>query len=155
MPKAYYSAVLDHTADQVWAVIRPFDQYAWAGISGTTVIENERAGDQVGAIRRIVMDDGIVRRQVLLAHSDVERSYTYAICDPPYLPIENYVSIIRITPVTDTAKAFIEWTATFDCDQNERDRWVSFFEKDGFARWLDGLRQHMSDKEPARRMTSV
>lgn len=146
MPRAFYSTVLDHTADQVWAVIRPFDQYAWAGISGTTVIENERAGDQVGAVRRIVMDDSIVRRQILLAHSDFERSYTYAICDPPYLPLENYVSTIRITPVTDTAKAFIEWTATFDCEQSERDRWVSFFEKEGFAKWLDALRQYMSDK---------
>jgi hypothetical protein len=25
MAKAYYSTVLDHSADQVWSVIRPFD----------------------------------------------------------------------------------------------------------------------------------
>ena len=32
MAKSYYSTVLDHTAEEVWAVIRPFDHYAWAGV---------------------------------------------------------------------------------------------------------------------------
>jgi hypothetical protein len=86
MPRAVYTTVLNHKADEIWAVIRLFDQYAWAGVGWTTIIENEQAGDQV-AIRRIVMADGVVRRQILLAHSDLARSYTYSICDPPYLPI--------------------------------------------------------------------
>lgn len=84
-------------------------------------------------------------RHLQASPSKVECSYTYAICDPPYLPLENYMSTIRVTPVTDAAKAFVEWTATFDCEQSERDRWVSFFEKEGFAKWLGGLRRYMSD----------
>ena len=32
MARAYYSIVLDHPADEVWKVIRPFDHYAWAGV---------------------------------------------------------------------------------------------------------------------------
>jgi hypothetical protein len=81
MAKSYYSLVLDHPAQDVWTVIRPFDHYAWAGVESETVIESEKAGDQVSAIRRVTMGDTVIR-QILLAHSDADRSYTYAFCDP-------------------------------------------------------------------------
>jgi hypothetical protein len=144
MPRAFYSVVLDHSADDVWKVIRPFDEYAWAGVPADTIIEDGKAGDQIGAVRRIEMGDGIIRRQILLAHSDQDQSYTYAICDPPYLPIENYASTIRVTPVVDSGKAFVEWSATFDCAADERTRWINFFEKEGFAKWLGALREFMA-----------
>jgi hypothetical protein len=32
MAEAFYSVVLDHPADAVWAMIRPFGHYAWAGV---------------------------------------------------------------------------------------------------------------------------
>ena len=47
MAKSYYSIVLAHPADEVWAVIRPFDHYAWAGVDSETIIEEGKAGDQV------------------------------------------------------------------------------------------------------------
>ena len=75
MAKSYYSMALDHAADDVWAVIRPFDHYAWAGVESQTTIEDDKAGDQVSAIRRVVAGERIIR-QKLLAHSDVDRSYT-------------------------------------------------------------------------------
>ena len=71
MPKAFYSIVLDHPADEVWRVIRPFGEYDWAGVPAETSIENGKAGDQIGAVRRIETGDGAVRRQILLAHSDI------------------------------------------------------------------------------------
>jgi len=43
--KAYYSTVLDHPADVIWSVIRPFDHYSWAGVPGETVIEDGNKGD--------------------------------------------------------------------------------------------------------------
>jgi Polyketide cyclase / dehydrase and lipid transport len=144
MAKSYYSAVFEQSADEVWKAIRQFDEYAWAGVPGATTIEDGKAGDQIGAVRRIEMGDGIIRRQILLAHSDQDRSYTYAICDPPYLPIENYVSTIRVTPVIESGKAFVEWSATFDCAADERTRWTNFFEKEGFAKWLGSLRAHLT-----------
>jgi hypothetical protein len=85
MARSYYSIVLDHCAEDVWAVIRPFDHYAWAGVAGSTVIEDGKAGDQVAAIRRVRMGDTAIR-QILLAHSDLERSYSYAFCGPPPAP---------------------------------------------------------------------
>jgi hypothetical protein len=152
MAKAYYSIVLDHSADDVWAVIRPFDHYAWAGVEGETIIEDGKAGDQVGAIRRVTMP-GKVIRQVLLAHSDVERSYTYAFAEAP--PVSDYLATIRVTPVTESGHAFIDWQATFDCAPEECDRWIKFFETQGFAVWLAALRRFMATptarRGPARR----
>lgn len=142
MAKSYYSMVLDHPADDVWRVIRPFDHYAWAGVEGTTTIEDGKVGDQVGAVRRFTAGDKALRQR-LLAHSDVERSYTYCFCDAPPFPVTDYVATIRVVPVVETNQAFVEWWATFDCAADERERWVKHFEQNGFAVWLAALRRFM------------
>jgi hypothetical protein len=147
MAKSYYSIVLNHSAEEVWAIIRPFDHYAWAGVQSETIIEAGKAGDQIAAIRRVTTGERIIR-QILLAHSDLERSYTYALCDPPPFPVRNYVSTIRVARIVESNKAFVEWWATFDCAAEEYDRWTNHFEKEGFARWLCALRQFMETGKP-------
>jgi hypothetical protein len=144
MARSYYSIVLDHTAEDVWAVIRPFGHYAWAGVPSDTVIEDGKAGDQVSAIRRVAMGDRTIR-QMLLAHSDLERSYSYAFCGEAPFPVRNYTATIRVVPVVASNQAFVEWWATFDCAADELDRWTNHFEKAGFATWLAALRQFMRD----------
>ncbi|WNJ89549.1 SRPBCC family protein [Bosea sp. 685] len=146
MAKSYFSIVLDNAADDVWAVIRPFDHYAWAGVESETIIEKDKAPDQVSAIRRVTMGETIIR-QILLAHSDVERSYTYGFCDPVPFPVRNYTATIRVTPVVETGAAFVEWSATFDCAEHDHDRWTSHFEKEGFAQWLTALRRFMNARK--------
>jgi len=143
MARSYYSTVLDHSAAEVWAVIRLFDRYAWSGVVSETTIEDGKAGDQVGAVRRIAVGDKI-NRQTLLAHSDLDRSYTYTLCDPPRFPVRNFTATIRVAPVIESDKAFVEWWATFDCAAEEYDRWTGYFEKEGFAKWLAALRQFMA-----------
>jgi hypothetical protein len=142
MAKSYYSIALDYSAEEVWAVVRPFDHYAWAGVESRTIIEDDKAGDQVAAIRRVTVGDKIIR-QILLAHSDLDRSYTYALCDPPPFPVRNYVATLRVAPIAETNGAFVEWWATFDCAADEYDRWTNHFEKEGFAKWLAALRRFM------------
>ena len=61
MAKSYYSTILDHPADDVWSVIRPFDHYAWAGVESETVIEDGKMGDQVGAVRRVTYGGNVMR----------------------------------------------------------------------------------------------
>jgi hypothetical protein len=144
MAKSYYSTVLDHPADEVWTTIRSFAHYAWAGVQGgTTILEAGKAGDQVGAVRRFIGGEKTIR-QILLAHSDLERSYTYALCDPQPFPVRNYVATIRVIPVVESHRAFVEWSATFDCAADEYDRWTRHFEKEGFAKWLSALRGFMA-----------
>jgi len=146
MAKAYCSTVLDHSADEVWCVVRPFDHYSWAGVPGETIIEDGRKGDQVASVRRF-SNGGKVIRQILLAHSDSDRSYSYAFCDQPPFPVQHYAATIRITPVVDTNRAFVEWWATFDRSIEDHDRMVEHFENAGFAVWLDGLRRFMGKSD--------
>src|SRR5262249_60435632 len=105
--------VLVHCADGVWSVFRLFDDYAWAGVAGETIIENGRKGDQVGSIRRF-SDGSTTLRQILLAPSDKERCYSYAFCDAPPVPGQHYAATIRVSPVVETSQAVVEWWATFD-----------------------------------------
>lgn len=143
MTRAYYSTVLDHSADAVWSVIRAFDHYAWAGVPGETVMEDGRAGDQVGGIRRFRAGD-VVLRQILLAHSDIDRCYSYAFAGAPPVAAADYQATIRVTPVIESGQAFVEWWATFDCASEDRERLVDHFENKGFAIWLRALRTFMS-----------
>ncbi|HEX6840763.1 MAG TPA: SRPBCC family protein [Stellaceae bacterium] len=143
MARSYYSIVLDRTADEVWAVVRPFDHYAWAGVESRTIIEEGKAGDQVGAIRRVDLGNSVIRQR-LLAHSDLDRSYSYALCEPSPYPVRNYTATIRIVPVVESSQAFVEWWASFDCAAEEIERWTGQFRDQGFAKWLAALRRFMA-----------
>lgn len=142
MAKAYFSTVLETSADDVWAVIRDFGSYQWAGVVSDVHMEDGKAGDAVGGVRNFHTADTLMRQR-LLAHSDLDRFYTYQLCEPVPFPIRDYEATLRVTPVIDGNRAFIEWWATFDCDADERDRWTSHFEKDGFSKWLSNLRAHL------------
>jgi hypothetical protein len=149
MARSYYSIVLNHRAADVWKVIRPFDHYAWAGVEGETITEDDKRGDQVSAIRCVSAGDKVIR-QILLAHSDAERSYTYAFVGAAPFPVRDYVATIRVTPVVETGEAFVEWSATFDClDAAETDEWTRYFAQEGFAKWLAALRDFMARERKA------
>jgi hypothetical protein len=141
MPRSYYSTVFEHPAGRVWARIRDFGDYEWAGVGYQARVEDGRPGDAVGCVRAFPRD-GTVVRQRLLAHSDVDRSYTYEFCEPCPFPVRDYVATLRVTPVVDGHRAFVEWWATFDCAAEERDRWTAQF-NEGFAGWLESLRERL------------
>ena len=91
MAKSYASTVVDASAEDVWARIRDFNGLAtWhGGMVATSEIEDGKAGDQVGAIRSFTLTDGTHLREQLLAHSDLERSYTYDFQKTPF-DVDNY-----------------------------------------------------------------
>lgn len=135
--------VLDHAADAVWAHIRSFGAYAWSGVDADVTLEHGAAGDQVGAVRHI-RGGGRDMRQRLLALSDVERSYSYEFADASPFPVHNYRATIRVTPVVEGDRAFVEWWATFDGEPAEQGRWTTYFSQQGFAVWLAALRLSMA-----------
>ncbi|MBS0640630.1 MAG: SRPBCC family protein [Acetobacteraceae bacterium] len=144
MAQAFYSMVLDHSAEAVWQVIRSFGAYAWSGVVADTVIEDDKAGDQVGAVRRVRVGDTIIR-QHLLAHSDLERFYSYAFLEPA--PVRNYQATIRVIPVVETDQALVCWSARFDCAPEEIGQWTHHFVQNGFAVWLSALRRVMAETD--------
>jgi Polyketide cyclase / dehydrase and lipid transport len=80
MAKAYYSTVFSRSADDVWTVIRDFNNYAvWVDGAGESRIEGGKAGDAVGAVRNVLYNGKRIR-QSLLALSDPDRAMTYGFC---------------------------------------------------------------------------
>ena len=142
MAKSYYSTVFEQPADAIWCIIRDFNSYPlWVDGAGESVIEGGRAGDAVGAVRNVLYK-GSRRRQKLLALSDVERTQIYAFDGEAPIPAQNFQATLRVTPVVDGDRAFIEWWATFDCEPDQRDERVRFF-RDAFAGWLESLRRNL------------
>lgn len=141
MPRAYYCTVFDQPAEVVWRTVRDFGYYSWAGTGIEAEMEGGKAGDAIGGVRR-VGTPGQPIRQRLLAHSDADRFYSYEFCEPLPFPVRHYRATLRITPVTEDGRAFTEWWATFECDEQESGHWVEHVEH-GFARWLASLRGHI------------
>ena len=115
MAKVYRSAVIDASADKVWAVVRDFNALpTWHPAIAESAIEGGLPSDRVGCVRRFTLrSDGGLLRERLLALSDPERSYTYNILISP-MPVANYVATLRFTPITAGDKTFAEWWAEFD-----------------------------------------
>jgi hypothetical protein len=148
MARGYYSTVFDQSADAVWNVIRDFNNYpVWVDGAGTSHIEDGKTGDTVGAIRDVLYKD-MRRRQRLLALSDIERSQSYEFAGDTPLPVQNFQATIRVTPIVDGDRAFVEWWTTFDCEIEHREERVAFF-RDAFAGWLGSLRRHLERQQNA------
>jgi hypothetical protein len=142
MAKAYYSNVFPQSADHIWSVIRDFNSYpVWVDGAGESHIEDGKSGDTAGAVRN-VMYQGKNIRQKLLAVSDLERSQSYEFCGEPPMPVRHYRATLKVTPVTEGDRAFVEWWATFDCAPDRQDEWTMFF-RDSFGRWLSSLRRNL------------
>ena len=145
MAKSYASTVIDAPADAVWARIRDFNGLAtWhSGLVAESEIEEGKTGDQVGGVRSFKLTDGTHIRERLLSHSDAERSYVYNFEKTPF-DVDDYCATIRVTPVTDGGKSFVEWWTTFDCDRDKVGYWEDFFASEVFQGGFDALKAHFS-----------
>jgi uncharacterized protein YndB with AHSA1/START domain len=115
MTEVYASSVLAAPADRVWATLRDFNGLPdWHPAIAESRIEGNAPSDQVGCVRAFRLQDGGFLREQLLALSDYDLSVTYSILESP-MGVENYVATLKLTPVTDGARTFIEWSAEFDC----------------------------------------
>jgi hypothetical protein len=143
MAKAYYSTLFQQPAPEVWKIVRDFNNYpVWVGGAGESVIEDGKSGDTIGAIRSVLYQDRRIRQR-LLAQSDVERSQTYEFCGAASLPITGFQATLRITPIVDGDRAFVEWWATFDCDAPGRDELTGTL-RSSFGKWLESLRSTLA-----------
>ncbi len=112
--KVFTSVIIDAPIAQVWALVRAFDGVAGWNPAVEAARMESGSPTSVGSIRRLDIADGAVFRETLLAHSDLERFYSYDIIESP-LPCSNYVSTHRFIPVTDGDKTLGIWQGEFDC----------------------------------------
>jgi hypothetical protein len=147
MAKAYYSTVFEQPAPEVWKIVRDFNNYpVWVGGAGESRIEDGKSGDTVGAIRSVRFQERQIRQR-LLAQSDIERSQSYEFCGAPSLPVTDFRATLRITPIVDGDRAFVEWWATFDCDPGRRDELTGTL-SGWFGKWLESLRDTLAGLRP-------
>ena len=150
MAKAYYSTVFEQPAPEVWKIVRDFNNYpVWVDGAGESRIEDGKSGDTVGAIRNVLYQGRNIRQR-LLAQSDVERSQTYEFCGAASLPLAGFQATLRITPVMDGDRAFVEWWATFDCAPALRDELTGTL-RGWFGKWLESLRRTLASSRSGAR----
>jgi hypothetical protein len=115
MVNVYRSTVLNAPADRVWRDLRDFNGLAnWHPLILSSRIENSHPADKVGCVRNLQLKDGARVREKLLSLSDYEYTCTCAIVESS-LDLSDYIATLRLLPVTEGNRCFIEWSAEFDC----------------------------------------
>ena len=115
MPRVYASSVIDAPAAKVWEKVRDFNALPrWHPRIRESRIENGEPSDKVGCVRDFRLQNGDRLREKLLGLSDYDMFCTYSILELP-MPLSNYMATLRLTPISDGNRTFIEWTAEFDC----------------------------------------
>jgi len=116
MVKVYTSSVIDAPADRVWARVRDFNGLpGWTPFVAESRIENGEPADKVGCIRNFRLKDGGVIRERLLTLSDYDYQCAYSILESP-MGVRNYIAVLKVSPITDGDRSFVEWSAEFDCE---------------------------------------
>ena len=142
MVRVYVSSVIDAPAETVWARVRDFNGMPqWHPGIADSRIENGDAADRIGCIRHFHTTDGGMIRERLLALSDYDYSCTYSILESP-MGVENYVATLKLTPVTDGARSFAEWSAEFDCDPARERALVEQIGAGVFQGGFEALKRH-------------
>ncbi|MDR7327699.1 SRPBCC family protein [Catenuloplanes sp. NPDC020197] len=143
MSRAYVSTVVPGEAGRVWAVIRDFGGLAgWhPGIARSDIATGDPAA--VGAVRVVrfaAADIGTEERLVTL--DDAGRTMGYEVAEHPF-PARRITAVIRVSPVTDSGAAFVEWWADVDVDAADESDSVGFV-TDLYGAGLAALRERFA-----------
>jgi hypothetical protein len=152
MTQAYYSAVLDHPLKTVWDLIRDFNNYP-AYIEGVSesVIEDDRRGDEVGAIRRFCYLGNWVRQR-LADHSDERHALTYASIEPLPFPPDalpdrpsptSYEGTMHLREIVEGDRTLIEWAVELDTEPQDAARWLAQFQS-WIPEWTRSLQRALA-----------
>jgi hypothetical protein len=157
MTQAHYSAVLDHPMETVRSLIRDFNNYP-AYIDGVTegVIEDDKRGDEVGAIRRFCYLGNWVRQR-LVGHSDERHTLTYRGIEPlPFPPgtlpespsPTQYEGTMHLLGITEGDRTFIEWAVILETLPLDADQWQTLFQS-WIPEWTNSLAAALARRAPA------
>ena len=141
MARVYTSSVINASAARVWARVRDFNGMSnWHPLIAESRIENGEPADKVGCIRNFSLRNGDRLREQLLGLSDYDMFCTYSILDSP-MPLTNYVATLRLTPITDQDRTFVEWSADFDCAPDKEGELLSNIGGGVFQGGFDALKR--------------
>jgi hypothetical protein len=150
MSRVFVSSVVNAPAEKVWATIRPFDAVVnWLPFVKSSPIEDGGDPARVGCIRVLTQTDGEVFREVLIALSDQERFYSYTFVSSP-VPVRNHCTTLRVSPITDGDRSYVEWSSSFDIDPQHEAQLVDLM-NENFLAGLRHLAEKFAKNEPASR----
>jgi hypothetical protein len=139
MTAVFISSVIDAPAADVWTVVRDFNGMPlWHPLIADSVIENGLTADRIGCVRCFHTRDGGLIREQLLALSDYDYTFTYAILESP-MGVSGYVATLKLTPVTDGDRCFGEWTAEFGCPEEREAELQRFIGQEVFLAGFHAL----------------
>jgi Polyketide cyclase / dehydrase and lipid transport len=141
MARVYVSTVIKAPAQRVWARVRDFNGLPnWHPAIAESRIENSEPADKVGCVRAFRLRNGDALREKLLGLSDFDMFCTYSILESP-MGVENYIATLRLTPVTDGDRTFMEWSAEFDCPPERESELVTSIGQNVFQGGFDALKR--------------
>ncbi|MFY0614262.1 MAG: SRPBCC family protein [Hyphomicrobiaceae bacterium] len=142
MARVYQSSVINGSAEKVWERVRDFNGLPkWHPRIRDSRIEEALPSDKIGCIRNFNLQNGDNIREQLLGLSDYDMFCTYAILESP-MPLTDYVATLRLTPVTEGERCFIEWSAEFSCDPAQEGDLVNGIGTNVFLAGFDALKRH-------------
>jgi len=144
MPRVYVSSVIDAPATKVWEKVRDFNALPrWHPRIRESRIENGEPSDKVGCVRDFRLQNGDRLREKLIGLSDYDMFCTYSILESP-MPLSDYIATLRLTPISDGDRTFIEWTAEFDCAADAAADLVDGIGNNVFQAGFDALKRQMA-----------
>jgi len=143
MVKVVRSTILPAPVEAVWEILRDFNGHdQWHPAIASSQIERNLPSDKVGCVRKFKLGDGSELREQLLSLSDADLVFSYCLLDTP-VPLFNYVSHVRLIPVTDTDHTFWQWDGSFDTLADQRDAMTEMVGNDIYQAGFDAIRSVM------------
>ena len=140
--KVYRSVIIGAPIDDVWRAVRDFDGVVNWNPGVTAARMETGSATSVGSIRHLDIADGTVFRETLLAHSDMDFSYSYDIVEGP-LPCTNYISTNCFLPITDGDKTLGIWESEFDCRPEDEDTLDNIVGDQIYLGGMHGLNEYL------------
>jgi Polyketide cyclase / dehydrase and lipid transport len=144
--QVYVSSVIDAQIDKVWSVVRDFNALPkWHPAIAESSIEAGRESSDVGCIRSFALANGAKIREQLLALSDTQYRFAYAIIESD-VGLLDYVAEMELHPVTDGDRTFVAWSANFRTQPGLEHVKGDIVAKDVFLTGLEALKARLGRK---------
>lgn len=142
MARVFVSSVINADVSTVWARIRDFNAMPrWHPRIRDSRIEDAAPSDKIGCIRSLHLQNGDLIRERLVGLSDYDLFYSYVMLEGP-MPLSDYMATVRLTPITEGDRTFVEWSAEFACDPANEADLINKIGSDVFRSGFDALKRH-------------
>jgi NADPH:quinone reductase len=143
MPKVLVSTVINAPIERVWRTVGDFNGLpAWMPGMKDSVIEDGKAPNAIGAVRRLAMagSKDPLRERLEVLDSENYR-ITYSVLAGP-LPVKNILTSLHLRPITDSYATLGEWSTQFDTEPGKEEEGQQFMAR-VFGAGFRALKRHL------------